>query len=280
MKNRMKSMPLRKNHSKRVRVKRVINKTQAWDIFAAVFSQKPNVCKNRLGILKLISRSDIGEMKFTELLRNVQSLQGMQSLQGNPDYNSQRLTYDLQVLKENSLIDQTSEGTYSLTKYGNYILDVYKRIEHELSENETKEKPGFVGGVTGTIIAEEFNHQLLADELCKLSMLKRAPNIEEKKIRIEFKDEDDDFESEIEISSDGGFAAQVIIYEVITGVEESFMEDLAKTAKWHEMAEGFAHVMLYYIDRTARRLWKTAEVKVVLGPDSYPLNIYTGAETT
>ncbi|HML01846.1 MAG TPA: hypothetical protein VK487_00565 [Candidatus Bathyarchaeia archaeon] len=272
-------MSPRKNHSKRVHVKPIISRTQAWDIFAAVFSQKPNVCKNRLGILKLISRSDIGEMKFADLLRNIQSLQGMQPLQGNPDYNSQRLTYDLQVLKENSLIDQTSEGTYSITKYGNYVLDVYKRIEHDLSENETKEKPGFVGGVTGTIIAEEFNHQLLADELCKLHIFKRAPSIEGKKIRLEFKDEDDDFESEIELSHDGGFTAQVIIYQVITGVEESFMEDLAKTAKWHEMAEGFAHLILYYIDRTARRLWKTAEVKVILGPDSYPLNIYTGAET-
>jgi len=266
------SMPPRKRSSEETSIAHNINKTQASDIFAAVFSQKPNVCKNRIAILQSISRSDTGEMKFAELLRNVQSSRRAM------DYNSQRLTYDIQILKESALIDQTSEGNYSVTKYGNYVLDVYTRIEHELSDNKTREKPGFVGGVTGAIIAKEFNHQLFGEELCKLPIFKRTPSVEENKIRLEYKDEDKDFESEIEIGDDGSFAAQVTIYEDIPNIEESFMEDLAKTTKWHKMAEGFAHVMLYYIERIARRLWKTAEVRVALGPDSYPLNIYTGAE--
>lgn len=245
-------------------------KRQAFDIFAAVFSQKPNVCENRLTILESIRNADTGEMKFTELLRNVQSFSE------GANYNSQRLNYDLQVLKERTLIDQTSEGNYTITKYGSYVLDVYKRIEHELSENETREKPGFVGGVTGTISTDEFDHRRLGDELCKLPFFERTPSFEENKTRLEFKDVDEDFASEIEISDDGSFAAQVIIYENIPGIQESFIEDLEKTTKWHKMAEGFVRVVYYYIDRSASRLWKNARVKIALGPDSYPINMYRG----
>jgi len=224
--------------------------------------------------LKAINESSAGEMKFAEILRSVQSSRKMMY------YNSQRLTYDVQVLKENALIDQTSEGNYTVTKYGSYVLDVYKRIEHELGENEIKERPGFVGGVTGTVLVTSFSHNLLADELCKLPFLKKTPSVEESKTRLEFRDFDENFGSEIEIGDDGSFAAQVMIYENIPNIEGSFMEDLAKTAKWHKMAQGFANVILYYIERTAKKLWKDAEVKVALGPDSYPLNIYTERSRT
>jgi len=243
----------------------------ASNIFAAVFSQKSSVCQNRLMILKSIAKKETGEMKFAELLRSVQS--------SGRYYNSQRLTYDLQVLKQNALIEQTADGNYTITKFGNYVLDVYRRIERELNENETREKPGFVGGVTGTINADNFDHRLLGEELCKLPFFKRTPNVEENKIRLELKDMDEDFESEIEISSDGSFAAQVIIYEYVPDVQESFIEDLEKTAKWHKMAEGFAHVIYYYINRSVKKLWKNAKVKIALGPDSYPINIYTEGST-
>jgi len=244
-------------------------KTHPSDMFAAVFSQKSNVSTIRLATLRLLSASETGEMKFGELLRNIQSSR-------ERTYSSQKLTYDLQVLKESGLVDQTSQGSYSVTKYGSYILDLYTGIERELSGNAMREKPGFVGVVTGTIIASEFDHQLFGEELCKIPVFKRTLSVEENKIRLEYKDEDKDFDSEVEISDDGSFASQVIIYEDIPNIEESFMEDLAKTAKTHRMAEAFAHVMLYYIERTARRLWRTAEVRVALGPDSYPLNIYIG----
>lgn len=248
-------------------------RNHASDIFAAVFSQKASVCENRVVILKAINEADTGELKFAELLRGVQS-------SGSPDYNSQRLTYDLQILKKNMLIDQTSEGKYTITKYGSYVLEVYSRIEHELSENELREKPGFVGGVTGVVASDEFDYQLLANELEKVSVFRRTPSIDENKARFEIRDMDADFVSEIEISEDGGFAAQVIIYESLSDIQESFIEDLEKTAEWHRMAEGFANVVYYYIRRSVSKLWKKANVMTVLGPDSYPINIYTGEKET
>ncbi|MEM3697609.1 MAG: hypothetical protein QXQ94_08955 [Candidatus Bathyarchaeia archaeon] len=241
---------------------------RASDIFSAVFSQKPAVCQNRLAILKSLSKSSVGETRFAELLRDVQSSRRLM------DYNSQRLTYDLQVLKDNALIDQTAEGNYIITKYGSYVLDVFSRIEKELSENKIREKPGFVGGVTGVINADGFDHELLANELCRLPFFKKTPSVEENKIELEFKDDNENFESDIEISKDGDFAAQVTIYESILDIENSFMEDLVKTTKWHKMAQAFAYIVLYYIERVTRRIWKNAEVRVALGPDSYPLNIY------
>jgi DNA-binding transcriptional ArsR family regulator len=261
-------MQRRRKPSDKTRSDNLSRRIGASDIFSAVFSQKPVVCQNRLAILKSLNKSSAGETRFAELLRDVQSSRRLM------DYSSQRLTYDLQVLKDNALIDQTVEGNYTITKYGSYVLDVYSRIEKELSENKIREKPGFVGGVTGIISAEGFDHELLANELCRLPFFKKTPSVEENKIGLEFRDDDENFESDIEISKEGDFAVQVTIYESILNIENSFMEDLMKTTKWHKIAQGFAYIILYYIERVSKKLWKNAEVKVLLGPDSYPLNIY------
>ena len=242
-------------------------KIQAREMFAAVFSQKLEVSAKRLAILRAISRSAEGKMKFKDVLSEVRSIEGSE------DYSSQKLTYDLNVLRRNLLLDQTPEGCYTVTENGVYLLDVYEGIEYKLGEIKTREKPGFVGMTTGTITADNFDCGQLGLELCKLPFFQKAPCFEKDRFRLQWADNDDDFRSEIEINHDGSFAVQVIIYRDPFWVKGEFMEDL-KENKWYEMARGIVISIVYYIDRITSKMWKKSELLVPLPPDSYPLNIY------
>lgn len=247
-------------------------KIDAFDIFAAVFSQKRAVSDIRLLILKTIYKSKEGTLKFSDILKAVQSYK-------DRNYSSQRLTYDLNVLKENALVDQTSDGSYSITDYGCYILDVYDKMRRELEDIGTNDKPGFVGGANGFIVTRNFDYRILGQELWELPFFRKVPSREQNKINLEWNDSDDNFESDIEISSDGSFTVHVVIYvNALPSIKGAFKEDLEKTAKWHNMAKGMVQAILYYIERTARRLWNDCRVDIIFGPDSYPINLYAGVK--
>ena len=250
-----------------------VNKVQVRAMFAAVFSQKAEVSAKRLAILRAINRSSEGKMRFKEILSEVQSMEDCE------DYSSQKLTYDLGVLRQSLLLDQTTEGYYLITESGYYLLDVYEGIEYKLGETRTREKPGFVGIASGTITADNFDCSKLGLELSKLPFFKKAPCFEKNTFRLRWADNDDDFKSEIEINHDGSFAVQVIIYRDSAGVKGEFMEDLEKNEKWYEIARGLVLAIVYYIDRTASKIWRNLELSVPLPPDSYPLNIYKSNDT-
>ena len=93
-------------------------RNRAISILSSVFSQNQKVASIRLAILRFINTANNGRMRFTEILRSVQSTT-------DEFYNSQRLAYDLRVLRTNSLVDQTATGDYTITTYGYYVLDVY-----------------------------------------------------------------------------------------------------------------------------------------------------------
>jgi hypothetical protein len=243
---------------------------EAIRILSAVFSQNQKVAAIRLSILKFINFSNKGRSTFTEILRNIQSTT-------DKFYNSQRLSYDLRVLKKHSLVDQTASGNYTITAYGYYILDVYRKIAGGMADTHSKEKPGFVGGASGFISAENFDLQRFGEALSQLQFFKRIPSDDETKMYIAWRD-DDDFSSEVEINRDGRFTVQVILYVDLPKVQGAFKEDLESTSKWHEFARSLAQAIIYYIQKTASKLWAKAEVITTLGPDSYPINLYAGGK--
>lgn len=251
----------------------VNEKERVHEMFAAVFSHKPDVSRKRLAILKAINKSAIQRMKFKEILTNVQSLE-----ENSSAYSSQRLTYDLQVLRENALVNRTSEGEYVVTDFGSYLLDVYKGFEYRFSEIHTHHRPSFVGGANGSITAESFDYEKLGLELLKLPFFGRKSIFEKDKLCLEWMDDNEDFKSEIEIRHDGSFSVELIVCVNLSEIRGSFVDDLEsdETEKWYKIARGLVRTIVFYIERTAHQLWKDSKVVVPLEADSYPLNIYAG----
>lgn len=250
-------------------------KGRVHEMFAAIFSHKPDVSKKRLAILKAIDKSTVKRMKFKKILDNVQSL-----VESSSDYSSQRLTYDLQVLRENSLINRTSEGEYVVTDYGSYLLEVYKGFKYKFSEIDTHQKPSFVGVASGSITAENFDFEKLGLELLKLPFFGRKSIFERDKLCLEWVDDDDDLRSEIQICRDGSFSVEVVLCVTLSEVRGSFVDDLeSNEAKhWFKVARGLVQTITFYIERTAHQQWKDCRVVVPLEADSYPFNIYAGVK--
>ena len=246
------------------------DRSAAIHIMSAVFSQNQKVATIRLAILRFVNSSDKGRLSFTEILKNVQSTT-------DEFYNSQRLAYDLRVLKENLLIDQTASGEYTITAYGYFVLDVYGKVAGELHSAQTEERPGFVGVASGFISKEGFDISKVEEALSQLHFFKKIPSYDGARICVAWKD-DDNLASEIEIMRDGRFTVQIILFVDLPKTQGAFKEDLENTSKWHENAKSLAQTILYYLQKTVSKLWDDAEIVVVVGPDSYPINLYAGSK--
>ena len=240
-------------------------KKQVYKIFSAVFSQKPSVSKKRVAILQALSKCTEGKMKFRDIFREIQSeIEGI-------DYNSQKLTYDLRVLRENGLVNQTWDGEYTITDNGCSLLAMYQEIEREVSEPEKRGKTGFVGEVNGRIKAEKFDPTLLGEELARLAFFRKKFLASKEKFCLELKDNNDNFRSEIEIRKSGHFSVRVILYPDNPGDTKSFLEDFDQSEEWFETARGITQTVVYYVKRAVRKIWRNSEVDVSLKPDSYPI---------
>jgi len=241
-------------------------------MLSVVFSHKPDVSRKRLAILKAIDKSSRGKMKFQEILDNVRSME-----ENGTDYSSQKLTYDLQVLRESVLISRNSEGDYMVTSFGSFLLQVSASFESEFSEIHADKKPSFVGGASGTIMAANFDYEKLGHELTKLPFFGRKFTFEKDKFCLKWADDDDNFKSEIEICRDGSFSVEVLMGVNLPDIKGSFVDDLEgdETKKWYRTARGLVQTIVYYIERTARKQWHDSKVLVPLEADSYPLNIYS-----
>jgi len=248
------------------------NEIRTTKIFAAVFSKKASVSLKRLAILRSINNYSNGKMTFREILKAVQSVEGFE------DYSSQKLAYDLRILKANKLIDQMLEGTYTITVYGYYLLDVFDGIAHRFGVTRVREKPGIAGEVTGNIVVKEFDYVLLGEELSENPIFRKKLSFEGNKYCLEWKDKSEDFRSEIEISPDGSFAIRILLYGVPFVRKGDFIEDMSKNEEWYNMAKGMVYTIVYYIQRTVNKLWKDANVVIPLKPDAYPLNIFGEGE--
>lgn len=243
----------------------------ASGIFAAVFSKKPGVSTKRLAILRSINKCSSGKMKFREILKEVQSLEDFQ------DLISQKLAYDLRILKRNKLIDKTPNGEYTITTYGYYLLDVYDGIAHRLDETLAKEKPDIAGEASGLIVVDAFDHKRLADELSLLPFFRKRLSFKGNKVSLEWKDNSDDFKSEIEISPDGSFAVRVLLYKDSSEAKVELMEGAGNDDEWCEMARGIVQAIVYYIKKCTHKIWKDSKIVIPLKPDAYPLNAFQGS---
>jgi hypothetical protein len=240
-------------------------------ILSAVFSKNRKVAANRIAILRFVNSSEKGRLAFTDILKNVQSTT-------DEFYNSQRLAYDLRILKENLLVDQMASADYTITSYGYFVLDVFGKIAAELHSPQTEERPGFVGRASGFISKDHFDQSDLArfeEALSQLHFFKRIPSYDEARVCVAWRD-DANLTSEIEIMSDGRFTIEIILFVNLPKPQGAFREDLENTSIWHENAKGLVQTILYYLQKTVSKLWENAQVVVTIGPDSYPINVYTG----
>lgn len=240
-------------------------KTKVHKIFSAVFSQKPTVSAKRIAILQAINKSAEGKMKFRDIFQEVRS--NLNDI----DYSSQKLTYDLHILRENGLIDQAWDGEYTITDNGSSLLEMFREIAHRIEEPEKRGKAGFIGEVNGQIRAQGFDLNLLREELARLALFRKKYTSREEKFYLEIKDDDDNFRSEIEIRKSGYFNIRVILYRDDQTTTKDFLSDFEQSDEWYESAKGIAQTVLYYIKRTVRKIWPDSEVDVPLKPDSYPI---------
>ena len=240
-------------------------KKQVYKIFSAVFSQKPNVSAKRIAILRAINKCTEGKMKFRDIFREIQS--EVKDI----DYNSQKLTYDLRVLRQNGLINQTWDGEYTITDNGCSLLAMCQEIARRVSEPEKRGKTGFVGEVNGRITAEEFDPNFLGEELARLPFFRKKFLASKEKFCLELKDDDDNLRSEIEIRKSGHFSVRVILYPDNQDDTKGFLDDFDQSEEWYETARGITQTVVYYIKRVVRKIWRDSEVDVPLKPDSYPI---------
>ncbi len=204
-------------------------------------------------------------MKFRDIFREIQS--EIQDI----DYSSQRLTYDLRVLRQNGLINQTWDGEYTITDNGCSLLAMYQEIAHRVNEPEKRGKTGFVGEVNGRIRAEGFDPNFLGEELARLAFFRKKFLASKEKFCLELKDNDDNFRSEIEIRKSGHFSVRVILYRDNRDDAKSFLDDFDQSEEWYETARGITQTVVYYIKRVVSKIWRDSEVDVPLKPDSYPI---------
>lgn len=238
--------------------------TQVYKVFSAVFSQKPNVSANRVAILESISKSAKGKMKFRDILKDIQA--EMQDI----DYTSERLTYDLRVLRRHDLINKTWDGEYTITENGTSILAMYREMIKRVSAPKRRGKTGFVGEVNGQIKAKDFDFNHLGEELTRLSFFRKRFIASKERFCLEWKDDDDDFTSEIEIREKGHFSIRVVLYRGDVHFNH-FLSDFDESEEWYETARSISQTIVYYIKRTVRKFWKDAEIDVPWKPDSYPI---------
>jgi predicted transcriptional regulator len=240
-------------------------KRKIHKMFSAVFSQKPAASAKRIAILRAINNCVEEKMKFRDILREVQS--GMKDL----DYRSQKLTYDLRVLRENMLINQTWDGEYTITDKGCSLLAMYQEIEREVDEPEKRGKLGIVGEVNGQIRASMFDLNLLREELARLALFRKKFTPSKEKFCLEIKDDDDNFRSNIEIRKSGHFNVRVVLYHDYQEERRDFLSDFDQGDEWYETAKGIAQTVVYYIKRAVKKIWPDSEIDVPLKPDSYPI---------
>lgn len=235
-------------------------------IFSAVFSQKPEVFAKRLALLKAITNSLEGKMKF----RNIRN--EIQSITGDHEYNSQKLSYDLKVMRTNKLIDKAWDGEYTITDKGTILLSVYQEIERRVDLPEKHGKTGIVGEVSGQIRKKgsgSFDAKLLGDELSRLPYFRRKFTPSKEKSCLAIKDDDDNLQSDIEVFTSGHFKVRVVLYRESSG--EDFLTDFDKSDEWYQTAKGIAQTVVYYIKRTTKKIWPGSEIEVPLEPDAYPI---------
>lgn len=242
-----------------------VERRKVHKIFSAVFSQKPTVSAKRIAILQAINKSAEGKMKFRDISKEIQS--NLNDI----DYSSQKLTYDLRILRENGLIDQAWDGEYTITDNGSSLLEMFREIAHRIEEPETRGKAGFIGEVNGQIRAQGFDLNLLREGLARLALFRKKFTPGKEKFCLEIKDDDDNFRSEIEIRKSGHFNVRVILYRDDQTTTKDFLSDFEQGDEWYESAKGIAQTVVYYIKRTVRKIWSDSEVDVPLKPDSYPI---------
>lgn len=240
-------------------------KEKAYEIFSAVFSQKPAVSAKRIAILKAINKSAEGKMKFRDIFQEVQS--EMKDF----DYTSQKLTYDLQVLMRNALINKTWDGEYTITENGCSLLAMYQDIAQRIAESERGGRTGFVGEVNGRIQTPRFDFNVLGEELTRLPLLRKKFIASKDKFCLELKDDSGDIKSDIELRRSGHFSIRVILYRDNEEGIEDFLGDFEHSEEWYETARGIVQAIVYFIKRSVRKLWREAEIDVPLKPDSYPI---------
>lgn len=239
---------------------------QTYKIFSAVFSQKPAVSVKRIGIMRAINKSAEGKMKFRDILKEIQSEMR------NIEYNSQKLTYDLRVLRENGLISQAWDGEYTITGNGSSLLAMYQEMVHRVEGPERRGKTGFVGEVNGQIRAKGFDLNLLGEELARLTLFRKKFTLGKEKFCLEIEDGDDNFTSYIDIRKSGHFSVRVVLYRDHSQDEmPDFLSDFEKSDEWYETARGMTQTVVYYIKRAVRKIWLDSQVDVPLQPDSYPI---------
>ncbi|KPV64487.1 MAG: hypothetical protein AOA66_0179 [Candidatus Bathyarchaeota archaeon BA2] len=236
----------------------------AYKIFSAVFSKKPSVSTKRVAILQALSKFTEGKTKFRDILREVQSEAK------DIDYSSQKLSYDLRMLRQNGLINQTWDGEYTITANGYSLLTMYREIAHRVSGPQKQGRTGFVGEVNGRIKADRFDPHLLGEELAKLALFRRKFLGTKERFCLELKDDDDNLRSEIEIRKSGHFSVKVILYPDNQNYEKGFLDDFEQGEEWYEAARGMTQAVLYYIKRVVRKHWRGSEVETP-PPDSYPI---------
>jgi len=240
--------------------------SNAYKIFSAVFSQKPEVSAKRLALLKAITNSLDGKMKF----RNIRS--EIQSITGDHEYNSQKFSYDLKVMRRNKLIDKAWDGEYTITDKGAILLSMYQEIERHVDLPEKHGKAGVVGEVSGQIRTKgsgSFDAKLLADELSRLPYFGRRFTPSKEKFCLAIKDDDDDLRSDIELFTSGHFKVRVVLYRESS--DKDFLTDFDKSDEWYQMAKGITQTVVYYIKRTIKKIGPGSEIEVTLEPDAYPI---------
>lgn len=242
-----------------------IKSNEAYKTFSALFSQKPAVSAKRMCILQAISKSAKGKMKFREVFREIQSMMN------DVYYSSQKLTYDLHVLRDSGLINQAWDGEYTITDNGASLLAMYHEIATRLEGPKKLGKTGFVGEVNGKIRASGFDLNLLGEELARFAFFRRKFVPGRDKFCLEIRDSDSDFISDVEIKKSGHFNVRVVLYRDDQSETADFLSDFEKSSEWYETAKGITQTVVYYIKRTARRVWRDSEIDVSVEPDSYPI---------
>lgn len=235
-------------------------------VFSAVFSQKPSVSIKRVAILEALSKSSEGKMKFRDILKEVQSMAK------DVDYSSQRLSYDLRVLRQSKLVNQTWDGEYTLTPYGHSLIMMYKEIAHKVGKPLKDKRTGFVGEVSGRIVKiDKFNPQMLGEELARYALFRRKFLAAKDRYCLELNDRDDeDLISEIEIRESGHFYVKVILYPTDQTHEGDILKSFEYGEEWYETAKGIVQTVLYYIKKATRKLWPNSLVESTQA-DSYPI---------
>lgn len=235
--------------------------TAVFRVLSAVFSQKINVAIKRIAILKVLNKHEEDGMKFRDILKDVRSEVG------DIDYNSQKLTYDLRVLRKNGLVAQTWEGNYTITRYGHYLLLIYNEIANIFDE-QREGKMGFMGEAKGQIKVDGFDPALLAEELTRLPIFRKKILASKRGLSIELNDET--LKSDIEIQKSGHFSIKVLLYPSGFVDPEDFMTEFEVSEEWFEISKSITQTIFYYIKRAAKKLWPNSQLEVTV-LDAYPI---------